>query len=112
MGALFRMPTLSVKKEDMPMLVQALRGAGRRVYAAALRDDAERIGEFELRDGDCFIIGNEGHGLSDTLIEASDSAAIIPMCEGSESLNAAAAATICIWETVRATKTHRASETI
>ena len=104
MGALFRLPTLSVKKEKMPRFVELLRASGRRVYAAALREDAERIGEFSLRAGDCFIIGNEGHGLSEELIAAADSTAIIPMCEGNESLNAAAAATICIWETVRTTK--------
>lgn len=104
MGALFRLPTYSVKREDMPALVMALRGHGRRVYAAALRDNAERIGEIALREGDCFIIGNEGHGLTDALISAADSAAIIPMVEGNESLNAAAAATVCIWETVRASK--------
>ncbi|MBQ8849249.1 MAG: RNA methyltransferase [Clostridia bacterium] len=112
MGALFRLPTLSVKKEDMPELVGALRAEGRRVYAAALRDDACRIGEFTLRDGDCFIIGNEGHGLSEELIEACDSAAIIPMREGNESLNAAAAATICIWETVRASRNDTSSEKV
>ena len=60
-----------------------------------------------LREGDCFIIGNEGHGLSEELIEASDGAAIIPMVEGNESLNASAAATLCIWETVRASGNSR-----
>lgn len=104
MGALFRLPTWSVKREEMPALVKALRGHGRRVYAAALRENAERIGELALLVGDCFIIGNEGHGLSEELIAAADSAAIIPMVEGNESLNAAAAATVCIWETVRASK--------
>lgn len=74
------------------------------MYAAALRDDARKIGEMPLSAGDCFIIGNEGHGLSEELIEASDGAAIIPMVEGNESLNAAAAATVCIWETVRASE--------
>jgi len=102
MGAIFKMPTLTVRRGDMPRLIEALRARGRRVYAAALREDAKRIGDIELGRGDCFVIGNEGHGLSDTVIAACDSAAIIPMTEGSESLNAAAAAAICIWETIRA----------
>jgi TrmH family RNA methyltransferase len=72
------------------------------VFAAALREDAYALGELELRRGDCFVIGNEGHGLSQSVISACDACAIIPMTEGSESLNAAAAAAICIWETVRA----------
>ena len=102
MGALFRMPTLRVKREELPLLIRSLRDGGRRVFAAALTDEAEEIGNIDLRAGDCFVIGNEGHGLSAELIEACDSAAIIPMVEGNESLNAAAAATICIWETVKA----------
>ena len=101
MGALFRLPTLTVPKGEMPAFVKSLIGEGRRVYAAALRDDAMRIGDIELRGKDCFVIGNEGHGLSDELIDACTATAIIPMTEGSESLNAAAAATICIWETVK-----------
>lgn len=102
MGALFRMPTLSVETARLPEYVEKLRADGRRVYAAALRDDALKIGSFSLCAGDCFVIGNEGHGLSESLIDACTDSAIIPMREGNESLNAAAAAAVCIWETVRA----------
>ena len=63
---------------------------------------AEKIGELKLSEGDAFVIGNEGHGLSEATVKAASGVAIIPMTEGSESLNAAAAAAICIWETVRA----------
>ena len=61
----------------------------------------KEIGSLCLDRGDCFVIGNEGHGLSYDCIAACDASVIIPMREGAESLNAAAAATICIWETVR-----------
>ena len=101
MGALFRLPTLTVGTEELPALIHALQGKGRRVYAAALRENALKIGEIKLTAGDCFVIGNEGHGLSESTIAACDGTAIIPMREGNESLNAAAAAAICIWETVR-----------
>ena len=100
MGALFRLPTVTVAQEELPLWIEQLRMTGRRVFAAALRDDAQKIGELKLRQGDCFVIGNEGHGLSERTIEACDGTAIIPMREGNESLNAAAAAAICIWETV------------
>ncbi len=100
MGAIFRLPTLTVA--DLSTAIKTLRESGRKVYAAALREDAKPIGEFLLGTRDCFVIGNEGHGLSDAVIEACDASAIIPMREGNESLNAAAAATVCIWETVRA----------
>ena len=104
MGALFRLPTATVPTEDLPLLIGALRQSGRRVYATALRDTACTVGDMELRRGDCFVIGNEGHGLSEACVVACDNSAIIPMREGNESLNAAAAAAICIWETVRASR--------
>ena len=102
MGGLFRTEIDILPTASFADAVALLREGGRRVYAAALHRDAKVVGELELRRGDCFVIGNEGHGLSQTVIDACDACAIIPMTEGSESLNAAAAAAICIWETVRA----------
>ena len=48
---------------------------------------------------DCFLVGNEGRGLPEELIDAASDCVLIPMREGTESLNAAAAAAILIWET-------------
>ena len=102
MGGLFRMDVDVIPTNKLAAAIGILRASGRRVFAAALREDAHALGELELLRGDCFVIGNEGHGLSQSVISACDACAIIPMTEGSESLNAAAAAAICIWETVRA----------
>lgn len=102
MGAAFRMPTLTVKGDSLTAFIGALRASGRRVYATALYEDSLTLGEIELSARDCFVIGNEGHGLSKRAVEACDASVIIPMREDAESLNAAAAAAICIWETVRA----------
>ncbi len=102
MGALFRLPTVTVEVEHFADAISVLRGTGRHVYATALHHEAKIIGSWPLEAGDCFVIGNEGHGLSEAVIKTCDACAIIPMREGSESLNAAAAAAICIWETVRA----------
>ena len=102
MGGLFKIGIDILPASELAPAVKLLRESGRRVYAAALHRDARVVGELELVRGDCFVIGNEGHGLSEAVIGACDACAIIPMTEGSESLNAAAAAAICIWETVRA----------
>lgn len=101
MGALFRLPTVTVEDEEFSTLISRIRESGRRVFAAALTDEAMTLGSFSMRRGDCFVIGNEGHGLTEKVIDACDSAVVIPMRPGNESLNAAAAAAICIWETVR-----------
>ena len=102
MGAAFRMSTLTVKGSELAEFIGLLRESGRRVYATALYEDSKTLGDIELRACDCFVIGNEGHGLSDSAVRACDASVIIPMREDAESLNAAAAAAICIWETVRA----------
>ena len=102
MGGLFTLRIDVVPLRALPDLIRSLSAGGRRVYATALHSQSETIGELALRKGDCFVIGNEGHGMSEEAIAACDACAIIPMREGSESLNAAAAAAICIWETVRA----------
>ena len=101
MGAVFKMHTQSVAVKILPSFIRELVGDGRRVYATTLGEGSQNIGEIRLAAGDCFVIGNEGHGLTDSVIRACSGSVIIPMREDAESLNAAAAASICIWETVR-----------
>ena len=83
---------------DMQAAVAQLRSNGRRVFAAALESDAHRLGELEIKAGDCVIIGNEGHGLDKNTIEGCDGTVYIPMADGVESLNAATAAAVLSWE--------------
>ena len=99
MGTVFRLHIDRVN--DMPYAVRALRAAGRHIYAAALDSSAKRLGEMPLGMTDGIVIGNEGHGLSDQTIAACDGCLFIPMAEGTESLNAAMAATVCMWEMYR-----------
>lgn len=101
MGALFKQKTLTVGLSEMPRTIELLRKSDRKIYAAALHREALNIDTIDMSAGDGFVIGNEGHGLSEAVIDACTACAVIPMAEGAESLNAAAAAAICIWETVR-----------
>lgn len=55
----------------------------------------------DLSGPTAFVIGNEGAGISEDLLEAADSRVMIPMPGTAESLNAAAAAAICFFERVR-----------
>ena len=96
MGAIFKLNVDIV--ENSVSAVLALKNGGRRVLAAALDDSAFRLGEIELNKNDVFLIGNEGHGLSSEAVAASDKTVFIPMTEGTESLNAAIAASVCMWE--------------
>ena len=95
MGTIFRQ---NITVSDELETTQTLKKAGCTVFAAALRPDALEVGAFALPERVCFAVGNEGHGLSDELIEAATGTVIIPMTEGCESLNAAGAAGILSWE--------------
>lgn len=96
MGALFSLPTLTLS--DMTASVDALKAEGYTVCAAALREDALDIRQLEINASTCFVVGNEGHGLPDELIDRCTRTVIIPMRKGSESLNVASASTLLLWE--------------
>ena len=71
-----------------------------KTVAAALSDGALSIEQADLSEPVCILIGNEGKGLSSFAIENSDAVSIIPI-ENTESLNAAAAAAVFLWEVKR-----------
>lgn len=96
MGAIFRVPT--VRLASLESAIPALRGAGRRVLAAELRPGAVSLGDAALTPSDVMMIGNEGHGIPEKLSALCDGSVYIPIAEEAESLNAAAAATIFLWE--------------
>lgn len=73
-----------------------------KVYAASLQAQNSLYG-CDLRGGVAFAIGNEGAGLSENLLSVSFPFNI-PMPGGVESLNAAAAAAVCLFEAVRQRK--------
>ena len=96
MGALFSQRICEV--ESVSDVICAIKANGSRVYAAALKSNAKRLGSFGLELGDAIVIGNEGHGLSSEAIDACSECLFIPMEQGSESLNASIAASVCMWE--------------
>ena len=102
MGGLFYISVDRVERDIFGEYIGALRADGRRVFAAALDERAQTLDKLDIKAGDCFVIGNEGHGLTDGTIGACDGSVIIPMVDEVESLNAAAAAVILMWEMKKA----------
>lgn len=96
MGAVFRVPTVRVS--SLGDTVSALRAAGRRVLAAELREHAVSLTEIGLCGTDVFVIGNEGHGIPEEISSACDESVYIPIAPQAESLNAAIAASVLLWE--------------
>ena len=96
MGSLFRVKVTVVS--DIVATVKSLIESGRRVFAAELTENARNLSEISLSPSDAVIIGNEGHGISAELSAACTSSVYIPISKKTESLNAAVAAAIFMWE--------------
>ncbi|MCC6922881.1 MAG: RNA methyltransferase [Nitrosomonas sp.] len=62
---------------------------------------AKPLYQFDFTKPTAFVFGNEGAGLSDTIRQSVTDMTSIPMSGGVESLNAAIAASICLYEKVR-----------
>ena len=97
MGAVFRQHTRQMSRDDA---FRFCRERSLPVYAAALSERARDLRTINL-DCAAVAIGSEGHGLSRELIEQCDGELIIPMSGEAESLNAAIAAAIVMWEMCR-----------
>ena len=96
MGSLFRVKATVVS--DAIACVNALIQSGRRVFAAELSDGAKSVFDIELSGGDVIIIGNEGHGIPRELSSVCTGSVYIPISKKTESLNAAVAAAVFMWE--------------
>ena len=97
MGACFRLPVWEAGPEELCALLER---SGLPLYATALRADTVSLEQAGL--GRCaVIIGSEGRGVSQSLLDRSGQTIRIPMRSRCESLNAAAAASVVLWEMVR-----------
>ncbi|BFK86367.1 RNA methyltransferase [Pseudoflavonifractor gallinarum] len=97
MGACFRLP---VWETDLEHLCPRLAAAEIPLYATALREDTADVRELPLERA-AVVIGSEGRGISQEALARCEKTIRIPMRERCESLNAAAAATVVLWEMAR-----------
>ncbi len=98
MGAVYRVPFLYA--ESLPSAIRMLQGKGIAVYAAHL--DAKSIYDaHEYRRSTAFLIGNEANGLREETAACADTLLAIPMEGKAESLNAAVASSILMYEAYR-----------
>lgn len=98
-GSIFSLPVLEVTgTED---LIAALQGIGVRVLATTV-DGEVSLDDAELATPTAWLFGPEAHGLSSDIAALADVRVHIPMRGGAESLNVAAAAAICLYQSARA----------
>ena len=93
-GAQFILPII-----ENVNIVEAIKKFAGNTYATTL--NGESLYVQDLSNPTAFVIGNEGAGLSKASIDAASKAISIPMNTQLESLNAAAAAAICLFERKR-----------
>ena len=98
MGSIYRIPFLYV--EDVVSLKHILKQKNIHTFAAHLQGKNSYDRE-DYQKGSAFFIGNEGKGLTEKAASAADCLIRIPMCGQVESLNAAMAAGILMYEAAR-----------
>ena len=99
MGAVFRLPVAWAP--DLPELLTRLGGEGMETLAAVPDAQARSIRDVRPAGGAVIVIGNEGAGLTPECIRACRQRVTIPMRGRAESLNAAGASAILMWELIR-----------
>ena len=97
MGAAFRRPVYQATWEEV---FAKCRAANIPIGVTALSDRAVDIRSADLREM-ALVIGSEGRGVRKEILENADRELIIPMNPHCESLNAAIAAAIVMWEIKR-----------
>ncbi len=94
MGAVFRRPVI---QSDWLSVQAACREAGIPIGVTALSDRAKDLRAADVKQM-AVVIGSEGQGVRKEILESADAELIIPMNSHCESLNAAVAATIVMWQ--------------
>ena len=97
MGAIFRQRVLRLDRSELPAWLEE---HGLPLYGAALSKDAQDLRGLDLTHA-AVAVGSEGQGLSPELLALCRGEVIIPMDARSESLNAAVAASVLMWEMAR-----------
>jgi len=98
MGSAFHVPVLRSRAIDT--LIQEWRAAGLQIMAAVPRSGTP-MHDVDFTTPTALLLGGEGTGLPNDLITGADARVTIPMRGGIESLNAAVAAAVLLYEAQR-----------
>ncbi len=95
MGSSFR---VRVHRGDLAGRLLQLKKQGYAVYATALSENTVLLQELDFSQKCVIVIGNEGNGVSEKILSLADQSVLIPMVGKNESLNAAAATAVVLWQ--------------
>jgi TrmH family RNA methyltransferase len=97
-GSIFAIPVIT--EPDTVGLLARLRSAGLQIVATTLDGDTS-LDDAPLAAPTAWVFGPESQGLPEAVTAAADHRVLIPMSAGAESLNVAAAAAICLYQSAR-----------
>ncbi len=95
MGSLFRVPIIRCILSDF---LEEYKRKGYKVFGAGLNRNYTLLSDASFKEPCVMIIGNEAGGISEEIMSLCDRGLFIPMLGQNESLNAAVAASILLWE--------------
>lgn len=105
MGTVFQIPWAKATWEESQgtNLIEKIQSYGIKTVAMALTEDSTSIDNDEIRANEklAVVLGTEGTGLPKDVISACDYRVMIPMYNGVDSLNVAAASAISFWELMK-----------
>ena len=106
MGTVFQIPWTKAtweESEDRVSFIRQLQLYGFKTVAMALTEDSTSIDNDEIRANEklAVVLGTEGTGLPKEVIAACDYRVMIPMYNGVDSLNVAAASAVSFWELMK-----------
>ena len=99
-GSIFALPVIT--EPDTAELFTQLRSAGLQIVATTLDGDISLDDAGMLAAPTAWVFGPESQGLPEAVTALADHRVLIPMSAGAESLNVAAAAAICLYQSARA----------
>jgi TrmH family RNA methyltransferase len=98
LGTVFHVPVVSATNADFLAFCDAKK---LKIQAAALAPQSRPLYEIDFKVPSAILLGSEAHGLSDFWLKEADSLFRIPMLGVADSLNAATAGAVAVYEALR-----------
>ncbi len=84
--------------EDIKETIQTLKQNGYRIYAAEVTEDSTPLASVKVSDKWVLLMGHEGSGISDEILDLCDEVVTIEMVEGVKSFNVGVAASLMMYQ--------------
>lgn len=95
MGSSFR---VHLHRGNLKERLLSLKNSGYRIYGTGLSNTNIMLHQADFSVKSVIVIGNEGNGVTEKILSVTDATILIPMAGQNESLNAAAATAVVLWQ--------------